>query len=272
MLSNDTVIALEGISKRYYLRAQRPEDIKTTVLHLPSFLKRGNAGQAFWALDEVSFSVKRGESMGVIGPNGSGKSTLLKIMADLAPPTRGKVEVAGRISALLELGAGFHPQITGRENAILNAVLLGLTRKEAQEALPDIIAFSELGNFIDEPMRTYSSGMYVRLGFSVAVHVTPDVLLVDEVLAVGDARVPAEVLRPHREAAGKRRHNRLRLARPGQRDALLRPRDPAASRPDAGRGRVAAGSPRVSVQDCGCVEACSIILATGGSRDDSSGV
>jgi ABC-2 type transport system ATP-binding protein/lipopolysaccharide transport system ATP-binding protein len=186
MLSNGTAIALEGISKRYFLRAQRPEDIKTTVLHLPSFLKRSNGGRPLWALDDVSFSVKRGESLGVIGPNGSGKSTLLKIIADLAPPTRGKVEVAGRISALLELGAGFHPRITGRENAILNAVLLGLSKKEALEALPHIIAFSELGNFIDEPMRTYSSGMYVRLGFSVAVHVRPDVLLVDEVLAVGD--------------------------------------------------------------------------------------
>ncbi|MBE3111492.1 MAG: ABC transporter ATP-binding protein [Acidobacteria bacterium] len=187
MLSDDTVISLEGISKRYYLRSQRPEDIKTTVLHLPSFLRRDSNRKAFWALDDVSFTVKRGESMGVVGPNGSGKSTLLKIMADLARPTRGKIDVNGRISALLELGAGFHPQITGRENAILNAVLLGLTRREADEVLPDIIAFSELGDFIDEPMRTYSSGMYVRLGFSVAVHVHADVLLVDEVLAVGDA-------------------------------------------------------------------------------------
>ncbi|MGA2286110.1 MAG: ABC transporter ATP-binding protein [Dehalococcoidia bacterium] len=185
MLSDGTAISLENISKRYFLRAQKPEEIKTTVLHLPSFL-RGNAGRPFWALDNVTFSVKRGDSMGIIGPNGSGKSTLLKIMADLARPTRGKVEVGGRVSALLELGAGFHPQLTGRENAIFNAVLLGLSKKEAMEALPDIIAFSELGAFIDEPMRTYSSGMYVRLGFSVAVHVRPQVLLVDEVLAVGD--------------------------------------------------------------------------------------
>jgi len=187
MFSDETVICLEGISKRYYLRSQRPGDIKTTVLHLPSFLFRDSNRKAFWALDGVSFSVKRGESLGVVGPNGSGKSTLLKIMADLARPTRGKISVSGRISALLELGAGFHPQITGRENAILNAVLLGLTRREAEEVLPDIIAFSELGDFIDEPMRTYSSGMYIRLGFSVAVHVHADVLLVDEVLAVGDA-------------------------------------------------------------------------------------
>jgi lipopolysaccharide transport system ATP-binding protein len=188
MLSEDTVISLEGISKRYYLRAQRPEDIKTTLLHLPSFLFPDSTRKAFWALDDVSFSVKRGESIGIVGPNGSGKSTLLKIMADLARPTRGSIEVRGRVSALLELGAGFHPQITGRENAILNAVLLGLSRREAEEVLPQIIAFSELGDFIDEPMRTYSSGMYIRLGFAVAVHVHADVLLVDEVLAVGDAQ------------------------------------------------------------------------------------
>ena len=187
MFSDETVICLEGISKRYYLRSQRPGDIKTTVLHLPSFLFPDRNRKAFWALDDVSFTVKRGESLGIVGPNGSGKSTLLKIMADLARPTQGKIDVRGRISALLELGAGFHPQITGRENAILNAVLLGLTRREAKQVLPDIIAFSELGDFIDEPMRTYSSGMYIRLGFSVAVHVHADVLLVDEVLAVGDA-------------------------------------------------------------------------------------
>ena len=186
MFSDGTAISLEGISKRYYLRSQRPTDLKTTVLHLPSFLWGERSRKAFWALDDVSFTVERGESIGIVGPNGSGKSTLLKIMADLARPTRGKIIVNGRISALLELGAGFHPQITGRENAILNAVLLGLTRREAEEVLADIIAFSELGDFIDEPMRTYSSGMYIRLGFAVAVHVRADVLLVDEVLAVGD--------------------------------------------------------------------------------------
>ena len=181
------VITLEHVSKRYYLRAQRPQDLKTAVLHLPSFLRSDRSRRPFWALDDVSLNIRRGESLGVIGPNGSGKSTLLRIIADLARPTRGEVRVQGRISALLELGAGFHPQITGRENAILNAVLLGLSRKEAAERLPEIIAFSELGDFIDQPMRTYSSGMYIRLGFSVAVHVHADVLLVDEVLAVGDA-------------------------------------------------------------------------------------
>jgi len=180
------VITLEHVSKRYYLRSQRPQELKTAVLHLPSFLRTDHKRRPFWALDDISLNIRRGESIGVIGPNGSGKSTLLRIVADLARPTTGTVLVNGRISALLELGAGFHPQITGRENAILNAVLLGLTRKEADERLPEIIAFSELGDFIDQPMRTYSSGMYIRLGFAVAVHVKADVLLVDEVLAVGD--------------------------------------------------------------------------------------
>jgi ABC-type polysaccharide/polyol phosphate transport system ATPase subunit len=180
------VITLENVSKRYYLRSQRPQELKTAVLHLPSFLRADRSRRPFWALDDVSLAIRRGESLGVIGPNGSGKSTLLRIVADLARPTSGTVRVAGRISALLELGAGFHPQITGRKNAILNAVLLGLSRKEAEERLPEIIAFSELGDFIDQPMRMYSSGMYIRLGFAVAVHVKADVLLVDEVLAVGD--------------------------------------------------------------------------------------
>jgi lipopolysaccharide transport system ATP-binding protein len=180
------VITLEGVSKRYYLRSQQPDELKTAVLHLPSFLRRDRARRPFWALEDVSLTIRKGESVGIIGPNGSGKSTLLRIVADLARPTSGRVRVQGRISALLELGAGFHPQITGRENAVLNAVLLGLSRREAEESMPDIVAFSELGDFIDQPMRMYSSGMYIRLGFAVAVHVRADVLLVDEVLAVGD--------------------------------------------------------------------------------------
>jgi ABC-type polysaccharide/polyol phosphate transport system ATPase subunit len=147
----------------------------------------GRARQAFWALQDISFSLRPGESLGLVGPNGSGKSTLLRVIARITQPTSGRVKINGRASALLELGSGFHPQISGRENALLNAALLGLSLKEAREVLPDIIAFSELGDFIDQPMRTYSSGMYVRLGFSVAVHVQPEILLLDEVLAVGDA-------------------------------------------------------------------------------------
>ena len=138
------------------------------------------------ALSDVSFTVARGETFGVIGPNGSGKSTLLKLVAGLFKPTSGQLTVGGKVSALIELGAGFHPEISGRENVVINGVMLGLTRKEIERKLPEIVAFSGLEDFIDEPVKTYSSGMYVRLGFAVAVHVDPDILVVDEVLAVGD--------------------------------------------------------------------------------------
>jgi lipopolysaccharide transport system ATP-binding protein len=138
------------------------------------------------ALSDVSFTVARGETFGVVGPNGCGKSTLLKLVAGLFKPTSGRLAVDGKVSALIELGAGFHPEISGRENVVINGVMLGLTRKEIDRKLPEIIAFSGLEDFIDEPVKTYSSGMYVRLGFAVAVHVDPDILVVDEVLAVGD--------------------------------------------------------------------------------------
>ncbi len=138
------------------------------------------------ALSDVSFTVARGETFGVVGPNGCGKSTLLKLVAGLFKPTSGRIAVDGKVSALIELGAGFHPEISGRENVVINGVMLGLSRKEIERKLPEIIAFSGLEGFIDEPVKTYSSGMYVRLGFAVAVHVDPDILVVDEVLAVGD--------------------------------------------------------------------------------------
>jgi ABC-type polysaccharide/polyol phosphate transport system ATPase subunit len=138
------------------------------------------------ALSDVSFTVARGETFGVVGPNGCGKSTLLKLVAGLFKPTAGTLAVTGKVSALIELGAGFHPEISGRENVVINGVMLGLSRKEIEKKLPEIVAFSGLEEFIDEPVKTYSSGMYVRLGFAVAVHVDPDVLVVDEVLAVGD--------------------------------------------------------------------------------------
>lgn len=185
-IGGDIAIAFENVSKHYSLSLQKEAtDFKTLLLHLPRFVS--GARRPFAALDGVDLRVKRGESLGIIGPNGSGKSTTLRVMSRITPPTSGNVIVNGRISALLELGSGFHPQISGRENAILNAVLLGLTLQEAREVLPAIIEFSELGDFIDQPMRTYSSGMFFRLGFAVAVHVDPEILLIDEVLAVGDA-------------------------------------------------------------------------------------
>ncbi len=182
----DVAISFEQVSKHYSLSLQKEAtDFKTMLLHLPRFVS--SARRPFVALDRVDLTVRRGESVGIIGPNGSGKSTTLRVMAGITPPTSGTVTVNGLVSALLELGSGFHPQITGRENAILNAVLLGLTLGEARAVLPAIIEFSELGDFIDQPMRTYSSGMFFRLGFAVAVHVQPEILLIDEVLAVGDA-------------------------------------------------------------------------------------
>jgi len=139
------------------------------------------------ALDNVSFKVDRGTTFGVIGENGSGKSTLLKVVTGIAKPTSGRVDVKGKVSALIELGAGFHPEITGRENIYINGIMLGLSKKEINDKYEEIVKFAELEDFIDAPVKTYSSGMYMRLGFSIAINVNPDVLLVDEVLAVGDA-------------------------------------------------------------------------------------
>jgi ABC-type polysaccharide/polyol phosphate transport system ATPase subunit len=191
MRSSEPVISLAGLGKRYFLNFNKPQDLKSAFLHLPSVL-RTRGKHAFWALKDVSLHVRRGEALGIIGHNGSGKSTLLRIVAGLARPTEGEVYVEGRVSPLLELGAGFHPQLSGRDNLMLNAVLLGLTRREAQEKMPQIIDFAELNEFIDQPMRMYSQGMYMRLGFAVAVHVEPEILLVDEVLAVGDADFQAK--------------------------------------------------------------------------------
>ncbi|HZH02463.1 MAG TPA: ABC transporter ATP-binding protein, partial [Myxococcaceae bacterium] len=134
----------------------------------------------------LNLSVPQGKTVGVIGRNGSGKSTLLKLITGIYAPTSGSITVNGRVSALLDLGAGFHPDFSGRENILINGIILGMTRREAKERTPEIIAFSELGDFIDEPVRTYSSGMYMRLAFAVATHVDPDILIIDEILAVGD--------------------------------------------------------------------------------------
>lgn len=143
--------------------------------------------EKFAALNGVSFRVEKGKTFSIIGENGSGKSTLLKILAGISKPTSGKIETQGRISALIELGAGFHPEISGRENIFINGIILGLTKKKIQERINNIVEFAELEEFIDNPVKSYSSGMYMRLGFSIAINVDPDILLIDEVLAVGDA-------------------------------------------------------------------------------------
>ncbi len=168
-----------------FLHRNQFKTLKSALL-TGSLLSDLTPDQTFTALSGVSFEIPPGATFGVIGENGSGKSTLLKLMAGITKPTRGSISVRGRVSALIELGAGFHPEISGRENVAINGIMLGLTRREVEERFDDIVAFAELEEFIDAPVKTYSSGMYMRLGFAVAIHVDPDVLLIDEVLAVGD--------------------------------------------------------------------------------------
>lgn len=174
-------IEVRNLSKRFRLRRDRPASVKELFVRL-----RRSGAEDFWALRDVSLSIPRGSTFGLIGHNGSGKSTLLRTVAGIHRPTTGEVRVDGRVSALLELGAGFHPELTGRENVYLNGSILGLGRDQIGSKLDQIAEFAGLGDFLDEPVRFYSSGMHVRLGFSVAVHVDPDVLIVDEIIAVGD--------------------------------------------------------------------------------------
>jgi ABC-type polysaccharide/polyol phosphate transport system ATPase subunit len=170
---------------RHYGRRKTFGTLKSALLS-GSVLRQLKADDVFEALKGVSFDVSAGTTFGIIGRNGSGKSTMLKLIAGIGKPTSGQVTVSGRVSALIELGAGFHPEISGRENVFINGMMLGLSKREIASRFDDIVAFAELEDFIDAPVKTYSSGMYMRLGFAVAIHVDPDVLLVDEVLAVGD--------------------------------------------------------------------------------------
>jgi len=174
-------IGIEGISKRFRLYSERSSSLKERLLRL-----RRSRGRDLWALREVSHDIHEGTTVGLVGANGSGKTTLLKVIGGILRPTEGRVTTRGRIAALLELGAGFHPELTGRENVYLNASILGLTKRETDQHFDEIVAFAELEPFIDQQVKYYSSGMFVRLGFAVAVHVDPRILLVDEVLAVGD--------------------------------------------------------------------------------------
>jgi lipopolysaccharide transport system ATP-binding protein len=179
-------IELDHVSKIYRRYSGRQFATLKSALLQRSILRDLRPSETFPALDDVSFAVAKGSTYGIIGRNGSGKSTALKLVAGITKPTAGSVRVAGRISALIELGAGFHPEISGRENVFINGIMLGLTRRDIQQRFDEIVDFAELKEFIDAPVKTYSSGMYMRLGFAVAIHVDPDVLLVDEVLAVGD--------------------------------------------------------------------------------------
>jgi ABC-type polysaccharide/polyol phosphate transport system ATPase subunit len=184
-----SVIELQNVSKKYHRHAGQ----MLLRNHLTRLLT-GQKDDPFFALKRVSFTVERGESLAVIGSNGAGKSTLLSLVAGVSRPDEGVVKVNGQVAALLELGSGFHPDLTGRENVRLNAALLGLSRRETATAFEAIVEFSGIREFIDEPLRTYSTGMVMRLAFSVAIHRDPEVLLVDEILAVGDAAFQAKCI------------------------------------------------------------------------------
>lgn len=186
-MSSEASISLHNVSKLF-----RKQKQKTFKEFLPALFGGQSTSETFWALSDVSLEIKKGETFGIIGPNGSGKSTLLKLIAGVTKPTKGSITVNGRIAPLIELGAGFHPELTGRENVVLNGVILGMKRVEVEKKFKEIVDFAELWEFIDQPVKHYSSGMYLRLAFAVAVHTDPEILLIDEILAVGDAAFQAK--------------------------------------------------------------------------------
>jgi homopolymeric O-antigen transport system ATP-binding protein len=186
-------LKFDHVSKKYLIKQEAQNDGTRGWLtsRLDNWLRRP---QEFWAVNDVSFEVKRGESLGIIGHNGAGKSTILKLLSCITVPSSGEITINGRLSALIEVGSGFHPELTGRENVYLSGSILGMRRSEIKSKLVSIIDFAELRQFIDTPVKRYSSGMYVRLGFSIAAHLDPDILLLDEVLAVGDEAFQAKCL------------------------------------------------------------------------------
>ncbi|HDY67943.1 hypothetical protein LCGC14_2099930 [marine sediment metagenome] len=208
-MNDEIAVRVEHVSKKYCKSLKRSmlygvKDIGRNLLGMSSHSENLRKDE-FWAVNDVSFEVKKGETLGIIGPNGSGKTTLLKLLNGIFWPDKGKITVKGKAGALIEVGAGFHPLLTGRENVYTNAAILGMTKKEVDEKFDDIVEFADIGDFVDVPVKFYSSGMFVRLGFSVAVHCEPDILLVDEVLAVGDSVFQARCYRKMNEI--KRREN-----------------------------------------------------------------
>lgn len=186
-------VRVENVSKKYVLGERQQNSLREKLTQLFSF-KKTEEKKAFWALNNINFDIHSGEIIGIIGKNGAGKSTLLKILSRITHPTTGQIEIFGKVAALLEVGTGFHPELTGRENIYLNGTLLGMSRHEVEANMHEIIAFSGVEKFMDTPVKFYSSGMYVRLAFSVAAHLNPDTLIVDEVLAVGDSEFQKKCL------------------------------------------------------------------------------
>ena len=187
------MIQVEHLSKQYKIGVDRTyktlQDSITTTLKSPLslFRRNNNENNTFWALKDVSFEIEEGEVVGIIGRNGAGKSTLLKILSRITEPTEGRITMHGRVASLLEVGTGFHPELTGRENVYLNGSILGMKKREIDAKFAEIVKFAEIEKFLDTPVKRYSSGMYVRLAFAVAAHLEPEILIIDEVLAVGDA-------------------------------------------------------------------------------------
>src|SRR6266498_3986697 len=186
----NSIVKVKGVSKKYckslkHTMSYGIRDIARNAIGMttnPGKLRDGE----FWALNDVSFEIMKGETLGIIGANGSGKSTMLKLLNGIFMPDKGRIEITGRVGALIEVGAGFHPMLTGRENIYVNGAILGMCKKEIDAKMDEIVDFADIGDFIDAPVKHYSSGMYVRLGFAIAAHCEPDILLIDEVLAVGD--------------------------------------------------------------------------------------
>jgi lipopolysaccharide transport system ATP-binding protein len=210
-MSSDTAISVRNLGKSYILNHQKVGSYKTLSESLVGGVKKlkGMGGkenkssrETFWALKDISFDVAKGQVYGVIGRNGAGKSTLLKILSRITEPTTGHAEIYGRVGSLLEVGTGFHPELTGRENIYLNGTLLGMRKKQIDRVFDEIVAFSEVERFLDTPVKRYSSGMYVRLAFAVAAHLEPDILIIDEVLAVGDFQFQKKCLGKMKDVTG----------------------------------------------------------------------
>jgi len=234
--SKPVVIKVEDLSKQYVIGRNRSgetfREALMTALSAPlRYFAHGQTAVAedkeFWALRDVSLEIRQGEIIGIIGRNGAGKSTLLKILSRITEPTRGRIEIRGRVASLLEVGTGFHPELTGRENVYLNGAILGMSRSEIDRKFDEIVNFAEIGDFLDTPVKRYSSGMHVRLAFAVAAHLEPDILLVDEVLAVGDVQFQNKCLGKMQDVAGLGRtvlfvsHNLMAIQRLCSRAILL---------------------------------------------------